>query len=219
MKKQSVLLVLLLLLLLTLCACETHTHDYEVTDKKEATCTESGYIVQCCKVCGETSHELLPAAGHDWEEATCKQPETCKVCGETSGTALTHSMDSSTGRCEYFNETLISLRKKLPTTIAYKWGDGTYTELRATSVSYTWFSDELTVTITGEKTYDWKGDYGTTAPNVLVILRDSVGSVIASDHCTAWDDIIVGQTFHESVTFKGVKKGSKYSVELTDYEI
>ena len=219
MKKQSTLIALLLLLLLTLCACETHTHDYEVTSEKAASCTGQGYITYRCKECGNTYQETLPTAGHSLEEATCKQPKTCKVCGETFGGALNHSIDPLTGKCSYCGEAIITLAKGLPATYAYTWGYGTYTELKITSVSFTWFSDELTVHVTGEKTYDWKGDYGTTTPYFLVILRDASGKVLATEKWYSWDDIIVGQTFHGKITFPGVTQGEKYTIELADYEI
>ena len=44
---------------------------------------------QTCTICGATEGEAL---GHDWQEATCTDPETCSRCGETQGEALGHEV-------------------------------------------------------------------------------------------------------------------------------
>lgn len=67
-------------------------HAYQLTEKKEATCTEDGFLVYCCDICGDTISAVIPATGHhvvtDNEvEATCEstglsQGSHCDVCGE-----------------------------------------------------------------------------------------------------------------------------------------
>ena len=40
-----------------------HTHDYTVSDSKESTCTEKGYVIKKC-TCGSESREEVAALGH-----------------------------------------------------------------------------------------------------------------------------------------------------------
>ena len=70
-----------------------HDHIY-VEQQKDATCTEAGYRVSKCKVCGETeegSYEEIPALGHQWQITDIKeatdteegiQAEICGRCKE-----------------------------------------------------------------------------------------------------------------------------------------
>ena len=72
---------------------EEHTHTYEEV-QKDATCTEAGYRVSKCKVCGEMeegSYEEIPALGHQWQTTVIKeatvteegiQAEICGRCKE-----------------------------------------------------------------------------------------------------------------------------------------
>ena len=50
---------------------------------------------ETCSKCGKTRGEEL---GHDWEKATCEKPKTCKRCGETKGKELGHDWIEAT--CE-----------------------------------------------------------------------------------------------------------------------
>lgn len=45
---------------------------------------------ETCGKCGKTKGEAL---GHTWIAATCTEPKTCSTCGATSGTALGHEYD------------------------------------------------------------------------------------------------------------------------------
>lgn len=65
------------------------THSKVTTSEKSATCTENGYIIRKCDLCGETIYsETINAKGHDleWREknATCTEAglkeQYCKVC-------------------------------------------------------------------------------------------------------------------------------------------
>ncbi len=60
---------------------EEHTHSYELTDSKDATCTEAGYKTYTCS-CGDTYTETIDALGHDYEP-TVTDP-TCGVGGYTT---------------------------------------------------------------------------------------------------------------------------------------
>ncbi|MCD8208607.1 MAG: carbohydrate-binding domain-containing protein [Bacteroidales bacterium] len=71
-----------------------HTHNYVVTDSKDATCGEDGYITYTCEEDGDTYTETVKATGnHTWDEGvvtqepTCVEGEktfTCTVCGATT---------------------------------------------------------------------------------------------------------------------------------------
>lgn len=70
----------------TVCA-----HSKVTTSEKSATCTENGYIIKKCDLCGETIYsETINAKGHDLElrekSATCTEAglkeQYCKICGE-----------------------------------------------------------------------------------------------------------------------------------------
>ena len=106
MKKSFLGLSLLCLLaLFALSACSTaHEHTLVKTAAKEATCTESGnHTYFTCTDCGkvfvdaaataETTVEAQTIAplGHDWENASCTDPQTCSSCHATNGLALGHA--------------------------------------------------------------------------------------------------------------------------------
>ena len=71
-------------------------HSYEVTETVDATCTEDGYTVYTCSVCGDSYTETISATGHTAGEAvienevaaTCTEDGSyysvvyCTVCGE-----------------------------------------------------------------------------------------------------------------------------------------
>lgn len=48
---------------------------------------------ETCSKCGKTNGEAL---GHTWEDATCDTPKTCVVCGATEGDALGHVWTEAT---------------------------------------------------------------------------------------------------------------------------
>ncbi len=80
-------------------------HDYQVTDQKDATCEEGGYITYTCSGCGDTYTETIPATGHrnlqglETVEATCSGAGyiryVCLDCGKeiivTTDPALPHT--------------------------------------------------------------------------------------------------------------------------------
>ncbi len=77
----------------TIPATGSHKIDKETEDKKDATCTEDGYIVYACSIhddCGLTSKVILPKEGHDeelsYKAATCEEAGytkiVCSRCGE-----------------------------------------------------------------------------------------------------------------------------------------
>ena len=56
-------------------------------------CVNEGVKTYTCGTCGETKTEAVAPNGHDWNDATCIDPETCSVCGATQGEALGHAWD------------------------------------------------------------------------------------------------------------------------------
>ncbi len=66
------------------------SHEYgEWTVSKEAACTERGVRSRVCSLCGHVEEESIPAAGHDFGEATSRRAglyvikeRVCKSCGE-----------------------------------------------------------------------------------------------------------------------------------------
>ena len=66
-------------------ACE---HAYAAGETFAPTCTEAGYTVYTCGLCGDSYEDAAEALGHDWgvwevnEDETSEQ-RACAVCGET----------------------------------------------------------------------------------------------------------------------------------------
>lgn len=82
-----------------------HTFEKETED---ATCTETGLIIETCTVCGFEKTTDIEIAPHDYAEATCTLPKTCKGCGVIEGEALGHKGGTATCQaqavCEVCNE-------------------------------------------------------------------------------------------------------------------
>ncbi|MGM9563593.1 MAG: S-layer homology domain-containing protein [Faecousia sp.] len=86
------------------------THNWKVTKTVAATCTEGGYTLETCSLCGETRKtNVIPALGHDMKtdkvvEATCTAGGytqlKCSRCSVTETTnvtiALGHNMVAGT---------------------------------------------------------------------------------------------------------------------------
>lgn len=97
-----------------------------------ATCTEEGqktyYVCECGRwfedefanvEITDKSTVVIPALGHDWQDATCIQPKTCKVCGATEGSKNNHVDTDQDGKCDICgNEGIITDQSAPPT------GDG-----------------------------------------------------------------------------------------------
>lgn len=76
---------------------------------------------ETCSICGRTQGEPL---GHAWSAATCTKPRTCKVCGATEGVALGHDPIGVTctedGTCSRCGATIKAT--------GHRWTDATCTE-------------------------------------------------------------------------------------------
>ncbi|MBP1573507.1 MAG: hypothetical protein J6A55_06860 [Oscillospiraceae bacterium] len=81
------------------------SHEYNIVEQKDSTCTNSGYIIRVCSLCGDETKETIDAH-HSWveqvvEKATCtskqKIEKKCSRCGTTeyieSGEVLAHTWE------------------------------------------------------------------------------------------------------------------------------
>lgn len=65
-------------------------HEY-VSSMIKPTCTEDGYTIHTCSICGDTYKTDIVDASHTWVDATCVDPEYCVVCGITGAQAIGHN--------------------------------------------------------------------------------------------------------------------------------
>ena len=125
---------------------EQHEHTYEITDSKEATCTEEGYETYTCTQCDDSYTKTYPKTEHtlgEWETVTEATEDTdgqkvqkCTVCGNTINTEVipklphTHTYaesDRKEATCEEDGYITYTCEK----------GDDSYTEtLKATGHAY-----------------------------------------------------------------------------------
>ena len=75
---------------------QTANHNPKEIDRKNANCTEDGYIEYECVDCKYTYRTTLTHSEHDWADATCTAPKTCKNCDATEGESLGHDWSSTT---------------------------------------------------------------------------------------------------------------------------
>lgn len=69
-------------------ACE---HEYQISEEKQATCTEEGSVTYKCSKCGDTYSQIINKKEHDYQavvtEPTCTEAGfttyTCKWCNDT----------------------------------------------------------------------------------------------------------------------------------------
>ena len=83
---------------------------------------------ETCAVCGETRGEAL---GHRWRNAGCEEPETCARCGETRGEAPGHDWQPAT--CTK-PETCAACGETRGEVLGHDWQPATCTESEVCSV-------------------------------------------------------------------------------------
>lgn len=66
-------------------------HEFREAGEDKAACETDGARYSKCARCGEVRTQVLPAPGHDFQAATCKQPGVCTVCGVQQGEAAPHA--------------------------------------------------------------------------------------------------------------------------------
>lgn len=72
--------------------CAFDVHNIKETIIAPATCTEIGVKNEVCAGCEKNfGNTIIPALGHDWQEATCETAKTCSRCPLTEGEPLGHS--------------------------------------------------------------------------------------------------------------------------------
>ena len=80
----------------TSCLKHKHEHSFVLNSVTPATCRKPECRWYSCE-CGETSMEYVgEPLEHEWQEATCTEPQTCLVCGETRGGTTRHSWTDAT---------------------------------------------------------------------------------------------------------------------------
>ncbi len=80
-------------------------HDWEVIDKKKATCPEDGFTKSKCKRCNEEKTEefprLSPNGKHHWVAAPGNNPPTCLKDGKYDGEVCTYCGNTQAGDIGY----------------------------------------------------------------------------------------------------------------------
>ena len=66
---------------------EVGGHEWTETDRKDATCTEDGYVDYYCPKCEKTRHDVLPALGHNFRKNAQTGKYVCENCGKVLGEA------------------------------------------------------------------------------------------------------------------------------------
>jgi hypothetical protein len=75
-------------------------HKYEVTDQKDATCTEKGHIIYTCTTCDDTYTTELPVIAHDYQAGEVVAP----ICTEKGYTVYTCTMCKDSYKDDYTDE-------------------------------------------------------------------------------------------------------------------
>ncbi len=94
------------------CGDEKHTvgsapgHDLTTETIQEPSCETVGLTQSTCNRCGAEFTEEIPALGHDYNAASCTEPQICNRCGAQGQGALGHQDDGS-GFCGNCGEQLV----------------------------------------------------------------------------------------------------------------
>jgi hypothetical protein len=80
---------------------QVESHEYEVTEQKDATCTEKGYVVYTCTTCDDTYTDELPTIDHNYQVTEVVEPteteggytvHTCTMCGDSYNDSYTDKL-------------------------------------------------------------------------------------------------------------------------------
>ena len=166
-----------------------------------ATCTTSGTKTYTCTKCGETKTDNIGPLGHSYRVA-----------------------DGHCIRCDAF-EYNISCAKRTPFTVSYSWkSSGEHiTQSRITDVKFLTYNNTLYVSISGYKSYDQWGDYGTCQVKFRLNLKDSNGLIIKTFVAQISDNLVVNQKFSDNGSLKWeicstsiLSNTESYTVEIVD---
>lgn len=193
--------ILCLQLPLSACICK---HEWQIS-VDTTTCETNGVTTYKCDKCGKTKQEERSAYGHKWEKtsstATCSQAGfdiyTCNNCHKTKKESVnaTGHIFNQDGHCKYCDKFKynITVSNSLPAELF----DVSYDHCRVKIEKvefYIGYNGYVCASFYGEKTYDYKGVYGTNSVWFVFALYDSKGNILGSDTIkTAC--IIVGEKF------------------------
>ena len=97
------------------------THQYTITKEKAATCTEFGYKIYKCDLCGDTYTDSIKALGHDWQivplESALSNNETSDASPSPESSA---APDASPPPAESGSETTDPTPTPAPTYTLYR---------------------------------------------------------------------------------------------------
>ena len=82
-----------------------HQHEYEVVDKKPATCTETGYEESVCQICGDRQVKEIPALGHSFE---CITDTSTSAGGNQTGDEISPQTGDDSNSALWITVILIS---------------------------------------------------------------------------------------------------------------
>ena len=122
----------------------TGNHSYVVTDSKNATCTEDGYKVETCDVCGDEKTTTLTAPGHDYDDGV-PTPPTCHdngyityTCGCGDVVTITDPNQPAINHRDENNDNICDIDTCKETICEHTW-----------TVEVEWSEDFLTCTVIG----------------------------------------------------------------------
>lgn len=199
-------------------------HDWEDADCENP---------KTCAVCGETEGSAL---GHDWVEADCDDPQTCSRCGKTQGGARGHVWLDATydapQTCGICGKTQGSPLEKpsvsatittpLPAEVTRLPGNQfgevriLLTDASVETVDKNGYY-ELYVYLTGEKTFDAKGETNSQHGSGCIKVYDEEGYLVATESFIT-DELAVGEKFRDLKTkiHYDFAAGHDYSIEFED---
>ena len=211
---------------------DLHIHTFVSTVTVEANCIRTGEMTYACD-CGYSYTEEIPVSDqHNWEEATCETAQYCKDCDYIQTSALGHNyVNHYCTRCRQVDpvwangvgKCSLYFGNNYPVTITVDdtWGDPMHTvTISKASYEFTesYWDDEvnLTVTVTGKKTYDYYEEYFgsdySRSCYVYYVLYDSDG--YAEKTGTFYTgSICSGESFETTLSFSYLEPGA-YTLEL-----
>ena len=173
-------------------------HNWSVTSDT-ATCTEAGTMTYTCSNCKKTKSESSPAKGHDYDSH-----DDCKNCGEYK-----------------FN---ISFTNSIPCVAGYSRGSSSYySKFTINYINFTTSSGYLTAVGQAKKTYDWKGESGSSVIAFKIkIVCTTDDEVVGLIEVYEWrTKPIVGQvvSFYEEsdISTYSLSASKTYTATIFDY--
>ena len=174
--KRIGILFLSLAILLTLVLCSAPTvradegecpHQWVLTKTVPATCTESGFDLYVCALCGAQRQEPIPALGHVWSYCTLIKKATCTEEGLT--------------RC-YCARDESHYEDKTEPALGHAWGDWHVTKQATLNE---WGSLERRCDRCGEIEQQWKPPLAYRGPYRLALILSPLPAEVQTDETSA----------------------------------